>query len=120
MSVTATSEATATTIVSASAHTYEAVPHLIEFFSPNWTSGAAVYRICLFDGSTSQGFWSTGPASTNMGAMHLFHVLTPSAASHTYSVRAFHTSAATGTMTAGAGGAAAAMNGFIHITRIPT
>ena len=40
VSVTATTVGTANQIVSAGAITYEAVPHMIEFYSPRWTAPA--------------------------------------------------------------------------------
>ena len=49
--------------------------------------------------------------------MFLARQLTPSAAAHTYSIRAFLSAAGTYTFAAGAGGSGVTMPGFIKIIR---
>lgn len=124
VSITATTVGTANQIVSAGAITYEAVPHLIEFFSPRWTAPAQVGNLILRDGTTVLGTLSQFVASQNHPDPYVARRLTPTAASHTYNVAAWLGGAGTGTMRAGTGGATGDattfMPGFIRVTRIPT
>jgi hypothetical protein len=125
VSVTATTEGTANAIVADSARTYEAVPHLIEFFSisarPAPTAGARL-DFGLFDSTTALGLITTliTPAAANMFVPVYAPIrLTPTAASHTYNVKAW-VSTGTGTVSAGAGGAGLNMPGYLRITRVAT
>lgn len=121
--ITATTEATANSIVSAGAITFENVPHLIEFKAP-WIQPGAVggdgIIMVLYDG-TSIGRLDLFEADSALRQVPYYtcHRLTPTAASHTYSVRAFVPSG-TGTVGAGTGGSGNYMPGFIRITRVPT
>ena len=126
VSVTATTEGTANSVVSAGAITYEAVPHLIEFFAPGARpdNGAAgrILHLILYDSTTALGELAgpTTPAAANdnhpiMAARRL----TPTAAAHTYNVKAW-TSAGTALVQAGAGGSGTKFPGFIRVTRVPT
>lgn len=127
VSVTATTEATANTVVTAAALTFDgATPALVEFFSPDVApdNAAAGRRIifALYDGSSSIGFLGTGPYSQVVGnpadvPVRVARRLTPAAATKTYSVRAF-VSAGTATVSAGAGGAGVALPGYIRITKV--
>jgi hypothetical protein len=126
VSVTATTDATADTVVSSGAITYEAVPHLIEFFvrAARPDSGAAGrnLNIALYDSTTSLGLIGlvqTPAAATMWVPVYAMRRLTPTAASHTYIVKAW-VNAGTGNIDAGAGGAGVGMPGFIRITRVPT
>lgn len=121
---TATSEATANTVVTGSAIAYDgSTVVLIEFFTEGAITPAvngAYMFIVLYDGSSSIGLWGycqnlTGAASFAMPVL-LQRRLTPSAGTHTYSVRAF-CSSGTGSIAAGAGGAATNMPAFIRITK---
>jgi hypothetical protein len=124
VAITATTEGTANQIVTSGAITYEAVPHLIEFFSPVTTPvDAILLRFVLEDSTTVVGHLGrvdidVAAASPNL-PIYLVHRLTPTAATHTYNVRAYTTSG-TANVQAGAGGAGALLPGFIRITRIPT
>lgn len=124
VTVTATTEATANTVVTASAVTFDgATQAIIEFFTP-WAdqpATPATLKFWLYDGSSSIG--QTGmyaSSSANGGTTSLYlpvylsRRLTPSAASHTYSIRASVTSG-TGTVHGGAGGAGVLVPGFIRI-----
>lgn len=123
VNVTATVEASANTIVTASAVTFDGATRVeIEYFCPDNQAPAAAdsYIVfCLFDGSTSLGFIGF---LMNQGAsghvvrlpLRLSRFLTPSAAAHTYSVRAIVDSG-TGVATPGAGGAGVRMPGYIRI-----
>lgn len=122
--ITATSEATANTIVTAAAHTFNGTTiYLIEFFAPYATSGGVAngnMAFYLYDGSSSIGVISLISAEvTSMNAyvaIYGIRRLTPSAASHTYSVRA-RVSSGTGLVAAGAGGSGSDSPAFIRITR---
>lgn len=121
VTVSVTSEATATSVVSAGAITYEAVPHMIEFFAPSLDSNGDTLHIILQDGSTVLGDLYQGAgsgAADTVGTLQ--RRITPTAASHTYQVKAW-ISAGSGTIHAGAGGTGATrFPGFIRIYKVPT
>ena len=124
VSITASTEATAQTVVSAGAITFEAVPHLIIIQAygnpPAVAGGNLVFN--LYDGSTESGRLGTITAPTAATVRSHFRWerrITPTAASHTYSWRAW-VSTGTGTVSAGAGGAGQDPAGYIRIVRIPT
>lgn len=123
-SITATSEATATTIVTASAVTFDgSTACMIYFFSPlvEATTQTWNMRIVLYDGSSSIGYWSqakfAGGSGEGENGVYLGRRLTPSAAAHTYSARAYMVSGTSGTVYGGTGGAANFMPGYIRIER---
>jgi hypothetical protein len=120
VSITATTEATANQIVTSGAITYEAVPHMIEFFSSRYDAPAGqTMHIIVRDSTTVLGRITSVVPTANVTGLLAFRV-TPTAASHTYNIAAHMTGAATGTIQAGAGGAGASVSGFIRISRIPT
>lgn len=112
--ITATSDATANTIMTANAVTYDgSTIVIIETNITFVTQGTTFITIVLYDGSTCIG----RIAITGVRApIYMRHRLTPSAAAHTYSVRAF-VDAGTGTYNSGAGGTAAYMPSFIRQTK---
>ncbi len=124
--ITATTEAGATTVVSGSAITYDgSTPVIIEFFSasveiPATASASIVF--CLYDGSSSIGlidqFRHQNSASLSRRSVVGRRRLTPSAASHTYSIRAFMSSAITGIVYGGSGGSGNYVPAYIRITRV--
>lgn len=124
VSITHTTEATADTIVTANAVTFDgATAVMIEFYAfaarPDGTA-AAILSYYLYDGAASIGrigAHSTPAASNNYIPTILRRKLTPSAAAHTYSIRGA-TSSGTGIILAGAGGNAADMPGYIRITKV--
>jgi hypothetical protein len=126
VTVTATSEATATAVVSLPAITYEAVPHMIEFFAcdarPNTGAAGQNITFVLFDSTTAVvGVWgriATPAASGNLVPVHLAYRFTPTAASHTYNVKSW-VSVTSGLIQAGAGGTAAQGPAFLRVSRIP-
>jgi hypothetical protein len=126
VTVTATSEATATAVVALGAITYEAVPHMIEFSAPDArpNTGAAGQNItfALFDSTTAVvGVWgriATPAASGNLVPVRLGYRFTPTAAAHTYNVKCW-VSVSSGLVQAGAGGSATHGPAWLRITRIP-
>lgn len=126
VTISATSEATATTIVSGAAVTYDgSTVVLIECFVPviEPNSGAAARAIVpvLYDGATSLGFLAQAinQVAANLQDVPLYAArrLTPSAAAHTYSLRAYAT-VANASAKCGAAGAGNYQPAFIRITRV--
>lgn len=124
VSITHTSEAAADTIVTANAVSYDgSTKIMIEFFCVFGAPPAGNVNIVfvLYDGSTSLGKWGqfTNSDGTNAGRIpiRLSRRLTPSNASHTYSVRAYVDSG-TGTVNNGAGGSGNYMPLFIRQTKV--
>lgn len=103
VSITATSEATANTIVTANAVTYDGSTVIyVEFYTYALDQGTTFIALVLYDGSSSIGRIGLGLGATRVPAL-VKRRLTPSAAAHTYSIRAY-VDAGTGTAEAGAGG----------------
>jgi hypothetical protein len=126
VSVTATSEATADTAITGSSVAYDGSTIIeIEVFSPfitpDATNAGRSLSIVLYDGASSIGTLSYIENQVNGRTFYLpffaARRLTPSNASHTYSIRA-HVSAGTGTFGAGVGGSGANMPAFLRITRV--
>ncbi len=124
VSVTATTAAGANQIVAAGSITYEAVPHLIQFWTARYSGPAQQTWLLLLDGSTILGTLANVQASDVEPGFSLERRLTPTAASHNYKIAAYLAGAGTGTFKAGSGGTAGDgttyLPGFIRITRIPT
>lgn len=117
--VTNTSEATAHTIVTDTSRTFANVPYWFFFYSPRTIGVASVnMRITLFDGSTALGNMGRVLGATATPDLCMVRH-TPSAASHTFSVRAWITSG-TGNISAGSGGSDTDFPGFLLITRALT
>ncbi len=124
VSPTATTEATANTVISGNSVAYDgSTAVLIEFFcagaTPDTGGATGTLIFTLYDGSSSIGLWGyvySQAASNAYVPVRLARRLTPSNASHTYSCRAY-VNTGTATVIGGAGGAAANMPGFIRITR---
>jgi hypothetical protein len=120
--ITAITEATATTIVTASAFTADGTSaYLIDFYCPQVTTPAAGATLAgiLYDGAASVGWLFAmvfGTISQQM-PIKATRRLVPAAGAHTYSIRAFRSGASNAAFTAGAGGAAANVPGFIRIVR---
>lgn len=123
-SITNTTEGAADTIVTGSAVTYDgSTVVLIEFFcariNPDTAAAGRYVWVVLYDGASSIGQWGliqTPAAASFAVPIRLARRITPSAAAHTYSVRAF-VGAGTATAFAGAGGNGATMPAFIRITK---
>lgn len=127
VSVTATTEGTANSVVSLGAITYEAVEHRFSFFSPSCRpdTGAAgrTLTFVLLDSTTVvYGIWGrmAAPAAAAANApVSLEARFTPTAGSHTYNVRAF-VSAGTGLIQANTGGAGTIAPAFLCVERVIT
>lgn len=125
VSISATSEATANTVVTAGAEVFDGSTVIdIEFFSPEARAGFDVagrtLHLWLYDGSSSIGRISrvVGPSTTAVNRpVYAVRRLTPSAASHTYSIRG-SVDASTGNVGGGAGGAGNSVPGFIRIRKV--
>ena len=122
---TATVEASADTVVTASAVVFDgSTVVMVEFFCPiaraNASAGATM-NIWLFDNGTSIGtFAVVGQGTTQANEykpVMAARRLTPSAASHTYSARAT-VSTGTGVVGAGNGTAANQGPGYIRIVQV--
>jgi hypothetical protein len=123
VAVSATTEATATTVVTASAVSFDgSTAAWVEFYCPYLDAGAAANNIILvlFQDGVAIGRLgvSTGNGASQPTLAHSSRRrLTPAAGSRTYSVRA-QVNAGTGSVGAGAGGAGAYLPGYILITRV--
>jgi len=119
VSITAISEATANSVVSASAITFDgATPILMEFFSAYATPGGATSLYGIWkDGSTSLGYAAANiSGSTTYIPWYARRRLTPTNASHTYSITAF-VGSGTGTIAANVAGTGTPPPAFIQISR---
>jgi hypothetical protein len=125
--ITATTGATANTIVTASAVAFDGLTTvMVEFFSFEvYIPTASGYiAFILYDGSTqlgNLGFWGApggGFGNDTRIPVRLARRLTPTAASHTYSVRAFQSGGSSPSVDGGAGASGQGMPGFIRITRV--
>ena len=115
VSITATTEGTANTIVTAGAVTFDgATACMVEFFCAQLLSGTTTISLYLYDGAASIGQIGGQDTASTGAPIRASRKLTPSAAAHTYSIRG-GVDAGTGTATAGAGGVGAFMPGYIHV-----
>jgi len=124
VNVTASVEASGDTVVSGNAVTYDgSTVVMITFYAPAFSpaAGANNLSFLLFDGSSSIGYigGSLGSDASNVMRVPIMlsRRLTPSNASHTYSIRAI-VNTGTGVVSAGAGGAGAYQPAYIRITKV--
>jgi hypothetical protein len=126
-SITATTEATANTIITANAVTYDgSTAIMLDFFAPESTPNASdnsFVRYVLYDGSSSVGYFGItfnpklASGSSARWPVRLSRRLTPSAGAHTYSVRGY-VNTGTGECNGGAGGTATYLPVFIRQTKV--
>lgn len=120
---TATTEATANTIVTADTIIFDgATTVLIEFFAVAWDHSSTTQDgiVSVFDNGSAIGrFFQNRAAATStlQGMIHCVYRVTPSAASHAYSIRGWVSGASTFTVKGGAGGAGNFDPGFVRIIR---
>lgn len=116
VSITATTEATAQTVATASAVSFDgSTAVMVRFYAMQAAKGTTSMNIYLYDGASSIG--NLAQVLVSGAPVMLERKLTPSNASHTYSIRAA-VDAGTGTVVAGAGGSTNLMPAFIQITRV--
>lgn len=122
-SVTATVEASSTTIVSGNAVTFDGNAVVVEFFLPAWqcdTAANDLLIVLFLDGAVNATIMrgdTTGVANLPQTGGVFAKRLTPSAGSHTFSIRGYQAAAGTSTVFAGASGAGNFGPAFIRITR---
>ncbi|MES2211395.1 MAG: hypothetical protein V4515_14625, partial [Chloroflexota bacterium] len=120
VNLTATTEATANTIISSSAIAYDgSTAVLIEFYAPDGfapNSSGAQTSFVLYDGSGSIGLAGiivyTGGNRLFVPGITIARRLTPSNATHTYSIRGY-VDTGTGGIECGAGGSGARLPAFL-------
>lgn len=125
VNITNTVEASADTIVTASAITCDGISDiLVTFYAPyvrpDTTLAARLVQMWLFEDGSSIGrigLLRTPAAGSDEKGFTAMRRLTPTAGSHTYSVRAT-VNVATGAVGAGVGGAGNDVPGYISIKRI--
>lgn len=126
VSITDTSEATATALISPAAVVFDGSPVIVEFFGIITCDTAAasdVITVTLFEGATQitrlGSVKSVVAATPNVLAEYMGFRFTPTAASHTYKLCAF-ASSTTGTpaITAGAGGTNGNPPAFVRFTKV--
>jgi hypothetical protein len=118
-SITATAEASADTIVTGNAVTYDGSTRIrLEFWAAQGvTSTNVALQVYLFDGSSSIGLIARQQDdAAQRSPIYSVRYFTPAAATKTYSIRAT-TGSGTATIGAGAGGAATSMPAFIRISK---
>lgn len=124
VSVTATSAATATTVIAGSAVSYDGGAIILEFFAPQIQTPSAApgnsFMLNLWDGATDLGYFGqciTAAASTLCVPVLLRRRLVPTVASHTYGVRAWTPSGTNGVVGAGVGGIGVLVPAYLRVTR---
>ncbi len=126
VNITGTTEAGANTIITCAAHTFDGTPVICEFFSPQVAFPTASLGnslgINLWEGATELGnlvFMRVDQISNqDFKSVYARYRFTPSAASHTYLLKAY-ASSTTGTPSigAGAGGVGANVPAFVRFTK---
>jgi hypothetical protein len=118
VTISATTEGTANTIVAASAYTFDgSTAVIIEYYVPDISMGtSAVLTMILHDGTNAIGVVAACSVGGTVPGFYGKRKLTPGAGSKTYSLRAFRATANC-TVNVGAGGAATRMPGFIRTTK---
>lgn len=125
VNVASTTEGTPTAIIAGTSHTYENVPYVAEFFSPQVTdSSAAAGTVTMLLIADASSIGRIAVADSVTVSTQLVVALTgklrftPTAAAHTYGVSAF-ASSTTGTpaVGAGAGGSGVLAPAYLRITK---
>lgn len=120
VTISATSDATATNIVTAGAVTFDGSTSVnIDFYTEEASAASNDFIIfVLYDGASSIGTMGVVTCTNQAVAVPVFirRKITPSNASHTYSIRGWR-GAVNGTVFGGAGGAGTPLPGYISITK---
>lgn len=121
--ITATTLGTVDTVITGNAVAYDgSTPVMVEFFCPDaqTPAGAGQYMVMyLFDGASDIGmiaFLYSGNAVNRNPIIGKFRI-TPSASTHTYSIKAY-VSAGSGYFNCGAAGSDTRVPGFLRITKV--
>jgi len=117
VSITHTTEGTADTVVTGNSITYDGTKNKVEFWCPNITSNGIAAAFVLLRDSTVLGQAVSNITATTNGAFKAEVFDTPTAAAHTYAVKAFQSSAGTLTVKAGAGGSGVLLPAFLRVTK---
>jgi hypothetical protein len=117
--ITHTTEATADTFATLTFTADGATTYLLD---AQWyaTRGTTYIGFALYMDGTDQGAILLNPTGAGTGGTMPFHWgkrVTPSAASHTFTLRAY-VDAGTGTAGGGAGGAGVALGGYFRATKV--
>lgn len=126
VTVTSTTEATGTTVISCSAHVFDGSPVIAEFFAPSVQWGVSTnttVTLALFESGTEIGQLAVAVSSSGTTIQAPFSGklrFTPSAGSHTYTVTGFKAPAgATAFIVAcGAGGTATLVPAYVRFTKV--
>lgn len=118
----ATTEGTATTIVTAPAVECDGKPILIEFFCGRIVTGTNTLQLVLYDSVDGAAAASIGLIGQKLAAgeelgCNVSRRLVPAPGKHTFSIRGFVDAGITGNANASTGGAGKLVPGYIRITR---
>lgn len=126
VSIASTTEATGTSIIAGSSHTFDGSPVIVTFFSPGIYTGTATsaqVTPCLFESTTQicrLGYVFDAPIGGMEVGVCFVYRFTPSAGAHTYKVTAF-ASSLTGTprIDSGTGAGTSALSPtFLRFTKV--
>lgn len=121
VTVSSSTEATPTAIISCAAHTFDGTAVLLQVFIPsNQVAAAAGAEIVvvLFEATTELGRLGTFGGTTGVNGQGYYgYRFTPSAASHTYTISGYQASG-NATVNAGAAGTAAYLPAFARFTKV--
>lgn len=121
VTISATVEASATTIVTASSLDLDGQAILVEFYCPRLdvADTADDVLLTLWDGSTDLGrlSWQIVTGADIAWPVHLARKITPTVGSHTYSVRGWKVGAGSAVANAGSGTSGSLLPGFIRVSR---
>lgn len=124
VTITGLTDATSTTVIAGSAHTFDGNPVIAEFYTPNVsmpTVNNQAFIVCLFEGATQLARIADVRNQGTAGGLPILarYRFTPAAGSHTYSIKAF-VSSTTGTpiVAAGPGGVGTDSPAYLRFTKV--
>ncbi len=118
VTATAITEGTATTVITGNSVTYDGTKVKVEFWCPEYYTGSAGLTVVLLRDATVIGQAGGGSAGTFEEAFKLEAFDTPTAAAHTYAVKAFSGANPTaGIVKADVGGAGKLLPAFLRVTK---
>lgn len=126
VTVSSTTEATGTTIITCASHTFDGSPVIVQFFSPSVEAFGAsngFVAISLFESTTEQvgqiAFLQLNAATPLISSLSGWARFTPTAGAHTYLITAFKGGAGvTAMVNAGVGGTAAYAPAYCRFTKV--